>query len=191
MAPMLDPGSRKRLTPRSVKNFPGESLFAHLARAVCQADGLPRKELFEAWEMARRVRRQLRGGRVVDLAAGHGLLAWTLLLLDDSSILLDESVLRQVTEAAVADLREMLSHLAAIYGAPMDFSPLNVEPFSDHGTGQLLVALVFGEVGAPHEPREVGEVGDRITSAAVSLALNDNPSESPTKSATSCSSGTL
>ena len=35
--------------------------------------------------MARRVRRQLRGGRVVDLAAGHGLLAWTLLLLDDSS----------------------------------------------------------------------------------------------------------
>ncbi len=35
--------------------------------------------------MARRVRRHLRGGRVVDLAAGHGLLAWALLLLDDSS----------------------------------------------------------------------------------------------------------
>lgn len=35
--------------------------------------------------MARRVRRLFRGGRVVDLAAGHGLLAQALLLLDDTS----------------------------------------------------------------------------------------------------------
>ena len=35
--------------------------------------------------MARRVRRLFRGGRVVDLAGGHGLLAQALLLLDDSS----------------------------------------------------------------------------------------------------------
>ena len=35
--------------------------------------------------MARRVRRRLRGGRIVNLAAGHGLLAHILLLLDDSS----------------------------------------------------------------------------------------------------------
>ena len=56
-----------------------------MARAVCQAECLPRKELYEAWEMARRVRRRLRGGRVVDLAAGHGLLAHVLLILDDSS----------------------------------------------------------------------------------------------------------
>jgi hypothetical protein len=35
--------------------------------------------------MARRIRRRLRGGRVVDLAAGHGLLSHVLLLLDDSS----------------------------------------------------------------------------------------------------------
>ena len=35
--------------------------------------------------MARRVRRRLRGGRVVDLACGHGLLAQLLLLLDDTS----------------------------------------------------------------------------------------------------------
>jgi hypothetical protein len=41
--------------------------------------------LFEAWEMARRVRRAFRGGRIVDLGAGHGLLAQILLLLDDSS----------------------------------------------------------------------------------------------------------
>lgn len=46
---------------------------------------LPRKELFEAWEVARRVRRRFRGGRVVDVAGGHGVLAYLLLLLDDSS----------------------------------------------------------------------------------------------------------
>ena len=35
--------------------------------------------------MARRVRRVFRGGRIVDLAAGHGLLAHILLILDNSS----------------------------------------------------------------------------------------------------------
>jgi hypothetical protein len=60
-------------------------LFDRLARAVCHAGCLPRKELYEAWEMARRVRRVFRGGRIVDLAAGHGLLAHILLILDNSS----------------------------------------------------------------------------------------------------------
>ena len=35
--------------------------------------------------MARRVRRHLRGGRILDICGGHGLLAHALLLLDDSS----------------------------------------------------------------------------------------------------------
>lgn len=35
--------------------------------------------------MARRVRRLFRGGRIVDLAGGHGLLAQVLLILDNSS----------------------------------------------------------------------------------------------------------
>src|SRR5207244_11407889 len=35
--------------------------------------------------MARRVRRLFRSGRVIDLGAGHGLLAQLMLLLDDSS----------------------------------------------------------------------------------------------------------
>ena len=56
-----------------------------MARAVCHAACLPRKELYEAWEVARRVRRLFRGGRVIDLGAGHGLLAQLMLLLDDSS----------------------------------------------------------------------------------------------------------
>ena len=46
---------------------------------------LPRKELYEAWEMARRVRRRFRGGRIVDVAGGHGLLAFAMLLLDRTS----------------------------------------------------------------------------------------------------------
>jgi hypothetical protein len=52
---------------------------------VCAAGCLPRKELFEAWEVARRVRRMCRGGRIIDVGGGHGLLAQVLLLLDDSS----------------------------------------------------------------------------------------------------------
>jgi SAM-dependent methyltransferase len=83
----MDRSSRNRLTERLLPQFPGETLFDRVARAVCRAGCLPRKELYEAWEVARRVRRRFRGGRVVDLACGHGLLAQILLLLDDSSSL--------------------------------------------------------------------------------------------------------
>ena len=77
--------SRGRLTDKDLGRFPGATLFDRLARAVCQAGCLPRKELYEAWEVARRVRRLFRGGRVVDLGGGHGLLAQVMLVLDDSS----------------------------------------------------------------------------------------------------------
>jgi len=77
--------SKNRLTARQQSLFPGDSLFEKIARAVCRAGTLPRKELHEAWEMARRIRRRYRGGRVLDLACGHGLLAHILLILDNSS----------------------------------------------------------------------------------------------------------
>jgi hypothetical protein len=82
---VFDPSSKDRLTDRDLGRFPDDTLFHRLARAVCQAGCLPRKELFEAWETARRVRRVCRGGRIVDLGGGHGLLAHAMLLLDDSS----------------------------------------------------------------------------------------------------------
>src|SRR5688500_11111773 len=82
---MFSPASKGRLTNRDLDRFPTESLFDRIARAVCHAGCLPRKELYEAWELARRVRRLCRGGRVVDLGGGHGLLAHLMLLLDDSS----------------------------------------------------------------------------------------------------------
>jgi hypothetical protein len=73
------------LTEYDLGRFQGGTLFDRIARAVCRAGCLPRKELYEAWEVARRARRLFRGGRVLDLAAGHGLLAQVMLLLDDSS----------------------------------------------------------------------------------------------------------
>ena len=82
---MFSRSSRGRLTDRDLDRFPGGTLFDRLARAVCRAGCLPRKELYEAWEVARRVRRLFRGGRIVDLCGGHGLLAQTLLILDDTS----------------------------------------------------------------------------------------------------------
>ena len=81
----MDRSSRNRLTDKLLPQFAGETLFEAIARAVCTAGCLPRKELYEAWEVARRVRRRFRGHRVVDLACGHGLLAQVLILLDDTS----------------------------------------------------------------------------------------------------------
>ena len=81
----FSPSSRARLTTYDLGRFPGDTLFDRLGRAVCAAGCLPRKELYEAWEVARRARRLFRGGRVVDMGGGHGLLAQVMLLLDDSS----------------------------------------------------------------------------------------------------------
>jgi hypothetical protein len=100
----FEPGRRSRLTLHDLPRFPGPGLFDRVARALCEANCVPRKELFEAWEVARRARRRFRGGRVVDLACGHALVAQLMLLLDDTSptalavdIKLPESALR-VTE---------------------------------------------------------------------------------------------
>lgn len=85
MGPAFSPASKNRLTRHDLGRFSGRTLFDRIARAVCEAECLPRKELYEAWETARRARRVFRGGRVVDLAGGHGLAGQTMLILDDSS----------------------------------------------------------------------------------------------------------
>ena len=111
---MLDRSSRNRLTERLLPQFPGETLFDRLARSVCRAGCLPRKELYEAWEVARRVRRRFRGGRVVDLACGHGLLSYILLLLDDSSsvaLAVDRRIPEQAAKLALC-LEESWPRLA-------------------------------------------------------------------------------
>lgn len=97
----FDPGSRSRLTRHDLARFAGPGLFDSVARHLCEASCVPRKELYESWEVARRARRRFRGGRVVDLACGHALVAQLMLLLDDTSptalavdIKLPESALR-------------------------------------------------------------------------------------------------
>lgn len=90
----MDRSSSNRLNERHLQLFAGETLFDRIARAVCRAGCLPRKELYEAWEVARRVHRRFRGGRVVDLASGHGLLAQILLILD-----------KDIAEAVAVDRR--------------------------------------------------------------------------------------
>ncbi len=104
----MDRSSRNRLTEKLLPAFSGDTLFDAVARAVCRAGCLPRKELYEAWEVARRVRRRFRGGRVVDLACGHGLLAQLLLLLDDSSAMA-LAVDRRIPKSAAA-VAEALRH---------------------------------------------------------------------------------
>lgn len=81
----FDPSSRARLNHHDLQHFQGPTFFHSIARVLCQASCIPRKELFESWEFARRTRRRYRGGRVLDLACGHGLVAYFLLLLDDTS----------------------------------------------------------------------------------------------------------
>jgi hypothetical protein len=77
--------SRSRLSGQSLPDFAGDTLFDAVGRVVAEANCLPRKELFESWEVANRVRRRVRGRPIVEMAAGHGLVAWLLLLLDPTA----------------------------------------------------------------------------------------------------------
>jgi Methyltransferase domain len=104
--PVFSRSSKGRLTDRDLGRFPDDTLFDRVARAVCHAGCLPRKELYEAWEVARRVRRLFRGGRVVDLGGGHGLLAHLMLLLDNSSA--EALVVDKALPASSTTLRETL-----------------------------------------------------------------------------------
>lgn len=81
----LDKSSHNILNRYTARRIEGDTLFARIGKVVCEAECLPRKEFFEAWETARRIRRHLRGGPVLELAAGHGLLSIILLLLDDTT----------------------------------------------------------------------------------------------------------
>jgi hypothetical protein len=83
--PPFSSSSKARLTSYDLPRFPRQTLFDRIARAVSGAGCLPRKELYEAWEVARRMRRLFRGGRIVDLGGGHGLVAQIMMLLDETS----------------------------------------------------------------------------------------------------------
>jgi hypothetical protein len=151
----FSPSSRGRLTDRDLDRFPGETLFDRLARAVCHAACLPRKELYEAWEVARRTRRLFRGGRVVDLAAGHGLLAHVMLLLDDTSpsaVAVDRTVpasAARVRDALVAAWPRLSGRVSIVEGAldGVDILPDDLV-VSSHACGALTDVVLERAIAA-------------------------------------------
>jgi hypothetical protein len=120
----FSPGSHNRLTRHDLGRFPGDGLFDRLARAVCAAGCLPRKELYEAWEVGRRTRRVFRGGRVIDVGGGHGLLAHVMLILDDTSpsaVVVDAAVppSHDTLRQALVDVWPRLAGRVAFMGEPL------------------------------------------------------------------------
>jgi SAM-dependent methyltransferase len=151
----MDRSSRNRLTESLLPQFGGATLFDAIARAVCRAGCLPRKELYEAWEVARRVRRRFRGGRIVDLACGHGLVAQILLLLDDTSptALAVDRTLPKSTAALEASLREAWPRLQGrveLRAADLNTVPLSREDLvvSVHACGGLTDLVLARAVAA-------------------------------------------
>src|SRR5262245_47150167 len=103
---------------------------------------LPRKELYESWEVARRTRRILRGGRIVDLGGGHGLLAHVMLLLDDSSpsaLVVDPSIPASsfTLHAALASAWPRVADRIAFVNASIDDVMLTADDLvvSSHACG--------------------------------------------------------
>jgi hypothetical protein len=149
-------GSRGRLTRYDLARFPGDTLFDRVGRVVCGVGRLPRKELYEAWEVARRVRRWCRGGRVIDVAGGHGLLAHLMLLLDDSSpqaLIVDPAPppsLQALHEALAVEWPRLRTRVVPIAGE-LTGVPL--------GPGDLIVSS-----------HACGGLTDRILDAAVAVS---------------------
>jgi len=147
--------SKARLTSHDLDRFPSGSLFDRIARAVCGAGCLPRKELYEAWEVARRARRLFRGGRVVDLGAGHGLLAQIMLILDDTSsaaIAVDTTLppsSPRLHEALVERWPRLAGRIAFV-SAPLESMPLMSGDVvvSSHACGPLTDVVIDRAVAA-------------------------------------------
>lgn len=124
----FSPGARSRLTTHDLARFGGDTLFDRVGRVVCRVGRLPRKELYEAWEVARRVRRFCRGGRVLDAAGGHGLLAHVMLLLDDTSpeaIVVDTAI-----PSSHAKIQQALVEAWPRLGGRVAFREQDIDAFS-------------------------------------------------------------
>lgn len=148
-------GTRDRLTRHDLDRFAGRTLFDKLGRVLCGVGKLPRKELFEAWEVARRVRRWHRGGRVVDVAGGHGLLAQTMLLLDDSSpaaLVIDPNVPPSATILHDAIVSEWPRLQGRITFVPSDISEFELAStdvvVSSHACGTLTDVILDAAASA-------------------------------------------
>lgn len=147
--PRFDLSSKARLTSHDLGRFAGTTLFDRFARTLCEVGCLPRKELYEAWEVAKRVRRLFRGGRVVDMAGGHGLLAHALLLLDDSSpeaLVVDRVVPASaaMVAAALTQVWPRLNGRVRVLAGDLGAVPLTADDLvvSSHACGALTDAVL-------------------------------------------------
>ncbi len=150
----LDKSSHNQLNRFTAKLIKGDTLFERIGRAVCEAECLPRKELFESWEAARRIRRKMRGGPILELAAGHGLLSAILILLDDSS-----------PNATCVDLKKPESHDKLMAAMARNWPRLEgriryvEQPIKQtEATSEMLLACVHG----------CGSITDQVLSLAMS-----------------------
>ena len=116
---------------------------------------MPAKELFEAWEVARRVRRKYRGGRVVDMACGHGLLGQILLILDDSSeqaICVDTDIPDNAGKLSAEILATWPRLQDRIHFMPSSIESITLQPgdlvVSVHGCGVLTDLVLDRAVAA-------------------------------------------
>lgn len=149
------PSSRVKLNLHQLPRFPGDGLFDRIARAVCRAECLPRKELYEAWELARRARRRFRGGRVVDLACGHALLAHVMLLLDNTSkmaLAVDRRIPKsaaKIARAMEAEWPRLAGRVATQERALEDVELLPTDVVvSCHACGELTDAVLTRAIAA-------------------------------------------
>jgi SAM-dependent methyltransferase len=135
----FDPASRSVLSRHDFGRFPSDSLFDRLGRACCEADCLPRKELYESWHVAKRVRRRFRGGRIVDLACGHGLTAFVLALLEPAEALAVDTRLPPSAHKLYARLRETWPIALSFREGDLDCVALNAGDLvvSTHACGTL------------------------------------------------------
>lgn len=82
--PLSKSSARTKLRRRHLRHFTRQTAFDEFAAVVCEAGVTARKEVFETWAAALYIDEAFPAvRRVADVAAGHGLLAWALLLLDD------------------------------------------------------------------------------------------------------------
>jgi hypothetical protein len=134
-------------------------LFDRIARAACRAGCLPRKELYESWEVARRVRRRFRGGRVVDLAGGHGLLAQMMIILDDSSP--DAIVVDKKIPKSAARLHQSIVEAWPRLSGRIEFvGDLSM-------TGNAGNSLMIGPADVVVSSHACGELTDRVLDIAL------------------------
>jgi hypothetical protein len=155
--------SRRKLRPRDAHRFvhAKPALFAELAQVICATGALPQKELHECWQMANVVHKAFPEiPRVADLAAGHGLLAWILVLLARS---MEKPVLRT---ALAVDIKRPPSAMALAeaitkrwpqLAATVHFVEGSIDAVrTEDGPGTLFVAA-----------HACGSLSDRILMAAM------------------------